>query len=342
MTVSLCVIAYNEEKLLPSLLADLKAQTYPHDKTEIVLVDGMSTDGTLAVMQAFAAEDNDYMAVKVVDNPRRIQAAGWNRAIRASSAQVIVRIDAHAHIPPEFVEKNMKNIEAGEYVSGGMRPCLDERKTPWSKTLLSAENSLFGSSIGKGRRAVKKQYVDTLFHAAYRREVFDKAGLFDERLLRTEDNEMHYRVRRAGYKFLYDPDIVSYQYCRNGLRKMIRQKYGNGYWVGLTAGVCPACISLFHFVPLCFVLAIICTTVLAGWNLWQFAAVLWGLYALFAVANTVLSAINDGPTRYTALMPFIFLILHISYGAGTLFALFALPFWRIFKYKKKAEKDEGK
>ena len=105
--------------------------------------------------------------------------------------------------------------------------------------LLQVENSLFGSSINSSRRSEEKAYVKTMFHAAYRREVLDKVGLFNEQLLRTEDNEFHYRIREAGYKLCYDPSFGSYQYARSDFKRMVKQKYGNGYWIGLTLKVCP-------------------------------------------------------------------------------------------------------
>ena len=242
MTVSLCVVAYNEEDFLPNLLADLEKQTYPHHLTEILLIDGHSTDRTKQVMQEFADRKTDFSRVAVLDNPQRIQAAGWNVAIENATSDVIIRIDAHTHIPPAFTEKTMALQEKGEYVTGGIRPCLIDNPTPFKKTLLEVENSMFGSSISKGRRGNRSGYVKSMFHAAYRREVFEKAGGFNPHLLRTEDNEMHYRIREAGYKLYCDSDIVSYQYARSNFKKMVKQKYGNGYWIGLTLGVCPGCI----------------------------------------------------------------------------------------------------
>ena len=103
-----------------------------------------------------------------------------------------------------------------------------------------------------------------MFHAAYRREVFEKVGLFNENLGRTEDNEMHYRIRKAGYRLCYDPQIHSWQYVRSSVPGMMKQKYGNGEWVARTLGVCPGCLSIYHFVPFAFVLAIIVTTILAA------------------------------------------------------------------------------
>ena len=321
LKLSVCIIAYNEENFLPRLLEDIKKQEYPHEFTEVVLIDGMSEDKTKAIMEAFKAEDNGFYNVQVLDNPARIQAAGWNVAIKNFTGDVLSRIDAHTHIPSDFSRKVMADIEQGENVVGGKRPCLVESDSKWSKMLLSTENALFGSSINSSRRSESKTYIKTMFHASYRREVFDKVGLFNEKLIRTEDNEMHYRIRQAGFKLLYDPEIVSYQYARSSLKRMIKQKFGNGYWIGLTVKVCPGCLSLYHFIPFVFVLAIIATSVIAASGFPWLSLLMWALYWLFAFVSMVIAMINDGFSFAMLLMPFIFLILHISYGIGTIAGL---------------------
>lgn len=315
--LSIGIIAYNEEAFLPNLLDDMKAQKYPHELMEIILIDSGSSDRTKYLMDEFKKNNTDFYSVQVLDNPKKVQAAGWNVAIKNFTGDVLARIDAHTKVTPEYSERVMENIKDGEMVVGGIRPCIIEKDNSWANVLLQTENSLFGSSINSSRRGQEKSYVKTMFHAAYRREVFEKVGLFNEELLRTEDNEFHYRIRKAGYRLCYDPTIVSYQYARSDFKRMIKQKYGNGYWIGKTLKVCPGCISIYHLVPFAFVMAIILTSILALWNIWQLGALMWGLYAVFAIENTVISGIKNKFYVQSILMPIMFLILHISYGVGT-------------------------
>lgn len=316
-TLSICVVARNEEAFLLGLLRDIEAQTWPRSQTEIVLVDSASTDRTKEIMLAFSEQANGYYNVLVLDNPKKILAPGWNAAITHATGDVIVRIDAHAKIPPEFAALVMRDIASGENIVGGVRPCITEKDTPWAETLLSVENALFGSGIAPSRRSQKKMYVKTVFHGAYRKEVFEKVGLFNETLFRTEDNEMHYRIRQAGYRFCYDPEIVSYQYFRGSLRRMLKQKYGNGYWIGRTLHVCPGCVSAYHLIPAAFVASILVTSLLAFVGIWQLSALMWGLYAAFALLSTAVSIAKEGWLPQKTLMPFIFLALHLAYGVGT-------------------------
>lgn len=315
-TISLCVVALNEESCLPGLLEDFLAQTYPRELTEVVLVDSGSQDGTRAIMEAFAQEYGEaFLSVKVGDNPKVSQAAGWNRAIALSTGDVIARIDAHTHIPVDFAQKNMLLQQQGEYITGGICPGICQDGTPWQKTLLQAENSMFGSSVNISRRGTRKQYVKTVSLPAYRREVLDKVGPFNEELLRTEDNELSYRICQAGYRICYDPEISSSRFVRSSLRKMLRQKYGNGYWIGYTLFVCPGCVSAFYLVPLAFVLGIVLTTALALMGHPLLAYLMWAAYGVVAVGFAAVGIRKFSP--WDLLLPVLFLLMHVSYGIGT-------------------------
>lgn len=329
MKISLCVVAYNEETYLPGLLRDIREQTYPHNKIEVILVDSMSEDGTRACMERFREQYvREFFRVAVISNPGRIQSCGWNEALTHFTTDVIVRVDAHSHIPADFIEKQVKNLESGEMVSGGVRPALAEGDGAWGHTLLLAEESLFGSSVSSFRRKGERAYVKSFFHGAYRREVFERSGGFREDLGRTEDNELHYRIRKNGFRLCMSPEVISYQYIRPSLRKMCGQKYGNGYWIGLTAGVCPGCLSLYHFVPGAFLFGIILTGILAACSICLPALLMWGLYALLAVSMAVLAVRGERKHVSQLLLPVLFFLLHISYGAGTVCGLLKMPFWR--------------
>lgn len=323
MLVSIGVIALNEEKSLPALFEDIKAQTYPHQNIEIVLVDGLSSDSTKALMTQFQS-NHDFYDVKVIDNPRRIQSAGWNTVIQNFSGDALVRIDAHASIPNDFIAKNVENIQSGEQISGGKRPNIIDDSTEYKKMLLEAESSMFGSGIAPFRNTSGKKYVNSMFHAMYTREVIEKVGLFNEQLLRTEDNEYHYRIRQLGYKLCYDDNIVSYQHTRNSLSKMMKQKYQNGKWIGLTTAVCPQCLNLYHYVPFAFLVALVCSLILFPFTPLLFIAV-FGSYAFVNLLMACASIFRNKFNVYNLLLPFVFLLLHLSYGIGTFVGFISIP-----------------
>lgn len=353
MFITVCVIAYNEEKNIKSILRDILNQDYNHNNIEVLLVDSASTDSTKKIMQEFADKNKansgvlHFADVKVLDNPKKILPCGWNVVLKEYKGEAILKVDAHAHIPPDFVTKNVNTLKSGEDICGGQRPVVCEDATKWQDTLLLAESSMFGSSIAPYRNNPGKSYVKSMFHAAYRRKVFEKTGLFNENLARTEDNEMHYRMRKAGFKLCFNPDIISYQYIRSSLSKMLKQKYGNGYWVALTMGVCPECLSLYHFVPFAFLAAIILSTVLclvfgsiaaitlipgiviAKNVIYCLTAIMWGMYWLLAIVMSVAAVVTAGKKRNITCiaLPVLFFLLHICYGAGTLVGMIRMPSW---------------
>ena len=333
MLITMCVIAYNEEQNINGILECIKNQDYDHNNMEVVLVDGASTDNTRALMCEFALDNKDeFRRVVVLDNPKKTLPSGWNVALREYKGDAIIKVDAHAVIPEDFVSKNVRVLETGEYICGGQRPNIIDKPTPFKETLLLAESSMFGSSIASYRNNPGKTYVKSLFHAAYRREVFDKIGFYNEELGRTEDNEIHYRMRKAGFKLCYCPEIVSYQHTRNTLKGMLKQKYGNGYWVALTLKACPECLAIYHFVPFAFVGGIVVTSALAVCHHSLLAKLMWGAYSCLAILMSFMAVKGQKKYWQQLLLPILFFLLHVSYGIGSVVGFLKLPFW---KYEKR-------
>lgn len=323
-SVALGVVALNEEAYLPSLLDDIIAQDYDHDSMEVILVDGGSSDSTKQIMQEFAARENGFSRVCVLDNPKKTQPTGWNIVLNEMESDAVIRVDAHASIASDFVSQNVRVLSTGESVCGGHRSTEVPKalETPWRATLHAAEEAAFGSSAASYRRANESRYVDSVFHGAYRREVIEHVGPFNEELLRTEDNDYHYRVRQAGYKIRFDPAISSVQFMRPSLSKMLAQKYGNGYWIGRTLFVQAGCISPFHLIPLIFVLGIIALA-LAGLIVSWIPFMLCGMiyFVLCAILSIRATAQSDKANCTMLALPLIFFSIHMSYGLGSLLGI---------------------
>lgn len=337
MIVSFAVVAYNEEKSLPRLLEDLVQQDYPHEKIEVLLIDSMSSDGTARIMENFAAEDHGFLGVKLLQNPGKILPCGCNVMLENYTGDAVVRLDGHATIPADFISKNVAVLESGEDICGGRVESILEKDTPLQRTLLLAENSAFCGGVASFRRLEKRAYVSTLAFAAYRRQVYDRTGLYNEHLSRTEDNEMHYRIQQQGFRFCLDPGIRSARYTRSSFGKLLRQKYLNGYWIGKTMGVCPRCFSVYHFVPFLFVLGILFTTVLAALGHPLLGGLMWAAYWLLAFAAAGVEIVRHPFSATNLLLPAVFFLLHVSYGAGTLVGLAEMPFW----LRKIKDEDKG-
>lgn len=334
MNVSVAVVAYNEEKTLPLLLDDLCAQDYPHEKTEILLIDSMSTDRTRDIMESFQRKDSGFSRIQVLENPEKLIPCGHNVALKYYSGDALVRVDAHVSLPADFISKSVEGLMGGEDVYGGIVESVADSDAPFAQTLLLAENSAFCGGAAGFRRLTEKAYVKTLAFALYRREVFEKVGSYHPLLPRSEDNDMNYRVRQAGYRLCCDPNIHSIRFSRSTFGKLLKQKYFNGYWIGKTMGINPKCFSVYHFVPFVFVLGILFTAILAVLGHPLLAVLMWGAYALADLAVSAKEMTERPFSATNLLLPVLFLLLHLSYGFGTLIGLIAMPFW-VRKIKKR-------
>ena len=319
MRISFIVVAYNAAGRLGALLEDLLVQTIPHEQIEALLVDSASTDATRAIMLDFAKATP--FEVKVLDNPRRWLASGINVALAAATGDAIIRLDAHARIPKDFLENNLRALARGEDIVGG---CVlgGAPSGAWESVLRTVDTSRFCGGAAPFRNGGEARYVDTLAYALYRREVYDKVGLYDERLRRTEDNDMHYRMRKAGYRFYFSPDIVSYHAARATMRGQLRQKWGNGYWIGRTMRIQPRCFAPRHLIPALFVLALLFGLLLLPFSVWPLLLLL-SAYLACDLVFAVRGALSQESGRLLALLtlPFLFPAVHVVYGVGTLAGL---------------------
>ena len=319
MKISFIVVAYNAAGSLGALLEDLLAQTIPHEQIEALLVDSASTDATRAIMLDFAKATP--FEVKVLDNPKRWLASGINVALAAATGDAIIRLDAHARIPKDFLENNLRALARGEDIVGG---CVlgGAPGGAWESVLRTVDTSRFCGGAAPFRNGGEARYVDTLAYALYRREVYDKVGLYDERLRRTEDNDMHYRMRKAGYRFYFSPDIVSYHAARATMRGQLRQKWGNGYWIGRTMRIQPRCFAPRHLIPALFVLALLAGLLLLPISAWPLLLLL-SAYLACDLVFAVRGALSQETGRLLALLtlPFLFPAVHVVYGVGTLAGL---------------------
>ncbi len=320
------IVARNEGRYLPDAFADFLAQDYPRGRIEFLFVDGVSRDDSLKQAEAFKAAHKDVDFV-ILTNPKLTLASGWNVALARAKGRIILRIDAHARMPADFIRRNIEAVSEGHEIVGG--PAITKRYPDGllPEFIAIAEASRFGGSAAAFRNQGRAGYIDTLAFAAYKREVFVNAGGYNEMLDRTEDNEIHYRMARAGYRFWFDPKIRSEYFPRRTLGGLLNQKFGNGYSVAIASAISPGCFRLRHFVPFIFFAALCGAAVLAlaaPGPFYLLLAVYFGT-ALFFTAK----AVEREPARIILLsvfMPLLFLAVHCSYGSGTLCGILTLPF----------------
>ncbi len=348
--VTFIIVARNSGSVIAPLIGDLIAQDFPRSDLEVIVVDGCSTDGTADIAERLLTGSG--IAFRILSNPARILPSGWNIALASAQRDIILRVDSHARIQPDFVRRNYEAHARGEFITGG--PVISMAQEGASKFALALESSRFGGGAADFRNVLpQSDYVDTLGFAAYRREIFLAIGGYDERLVRNQDNEIHARMRHAGYRFRYEPTIRSTRWVRPRFRALLRQKFLTGYWIPLTAVVRPSAFSARHWAPLMFVLFLAAAAACfgigqIGWPLFT----MLGCYLVPAVLFSAKAANStSGPGLVgSVFLPFGFFALHISYGIGTLAGTLAAPSfaWRTRRYSnpypagKNQESSQGR
>lgn len=319
--VSVLLVTRNEKDCIKKSLMSLINQTYPKDKYEILIIDGCSTDGSLDIIKELQnAYNKGGFTLRVVHNPKKILATGWNIGIRSSKGEYVVRLDAHATADPDFIEKSVMTMQRVAAICVGGK--LSSKSLNGEDNVISyVLSSPFGVGNSSFRVSKEEGYADTAVYGLYKKEIFEKVGYFDEKMVRNQDIEMHSRIKKEGGKFYFNPAIKSTYYTRNTVKKMLKQAFGNGQWnMVLLRRRCGA-LSFRHLVPFAFVLSLI------G------AIILGFLYPIFWIAAAIVILIHLVLGIYFAsektkkvhqifAMPFLFISLHIAYGAGYIRGLF--------------------
>lgn len=310
--VSVIVPCRNEARFLGACLDSVLRSDYPASRMEVLVADGFSQDGSQAVIDRFAAQDS---RVQRIENPQRITPAALNRALRRARGEIVMRLDAHAAIAPDYIRRAVGYLEDwnADNVGGSMRT-LPQTSGFFAEPVRVALTHRFG--VGNSRFRVgagRPVWVDTVFAGCWRREVFERIGGFNEQLERSQDMEFSQRLRRAGGRILLAPEIESRYYVRATLGAFWRHNWSNGVWAVLpfayAAGV-P--VRWRHLVPLAFVTALIAA------SLCGVPRLIVTPYVLANLACSLHAAWAEGDLRLAFGLPVAFASLHLGYGAGSL------------------------
>jgi glycosyltransferase involved in cell wall biosynthesis len=312
-TISVIIPCRNEERYIAKCIDALVAQDYSGGKMEVLFVDGMSTDRTGEIIERYS---RDHPFIRLLSNPQKIVPVAMNIGIRQSGGDIIIRMDAHTVYPPDYISRCVEYLEktGAENVGG---PIISIAETFWGRAIAAGMSSTFGVGNSRFRVGGYEGYVDTVPFGAYRRELFDDIGLFDEELVRNQDDELNYRVIKKGGRIYMASAIRSYYYPRDSLRKLWRQYYEYGYWKVRVIQKHGMPASWRHVVPAAFVLSSSATGLLALADMkyrWLFFAIA-GSYFLLSLLFAAKIAVEKG-VKYLPVLPLVFATLHISYGVG--------------------------
>lgn len=338
--VSVVIPCRNEQDFIAACLDSISLQDYPKESLDVMVVDGMSEDKTREIAEE---KSSQYSFIRVLSNKDKFTPHGLNAGIKAARGEIIVRMDAHARYEKDYISKCVEHLVKSKADDvGGVIKTLPKENTLMARAIACCLSSFFGAGGSYFRTGSEKpRWVDTVFGGCYRKEVFEKVGLFDERLIRSQDIEFNRRLVRAGGKILLVPDIISYYYPHSTFKKFFRHNFSDGIWTILPLKFGVKIFSRRHLLPLFLVsglASLVLLSLISRFFLFLlFLSILF--YFLVSIFFSLKIALKERNIKLFLYLPLAFANRHFGYGAGSLFALFQLrsllkPLFRQFVKKQ--------
>ena len=313
--VSIVIPCRNEKDHIEAALRSIMAQKRPPGGFEVIVADGMSDDGTRDVLVRLSKEDS---RLRIVDNAGQIVSTGLNAAIREAKGSIIIRMDAHTNYASDYVRRCAEVLkETGADNVGG--PWIARGRGKVGKAIAAAFQSAFACGGARGHDPNYSGPVDTVYLGCWPREIFDRIGMFDEELVRNQDDEFNLRLARKGGKIWQSTKIKSWYYPRGSLQALLKQQMQYGYWKVRVIQKHKLPASARHLVPAGFVFSLILLPLASLWSplaRWS-GSVLMGVYLTCNIAASVVAAQREG-WKLFPLLPVVFACYHFAYGCGFL------------------------
>jgi glycosyltransferase involved in cell wall biosynthesis len=316
--VSIIIPCRNEELFISGCIKSLLLNDYPQDRVEILVIYGSSKDRTLEIINSIS---EIHSSVKVLQNKKKIFPAAVNIGIEQATGDFVFIAGAHAGYETSYISKCIENIiEYNADNVGGVLLTEPVSNSFTARMITAVLSSPFGVGNSRFRTGSDKPMeTDTVFGGCYRKNVFEKFGMFNEDLISTSDYEFNKRIKRAGARIFLIPGIKVTYYTRSTLLKFFKNNIRNGIWaiypIALTDHF-P--VSLRHLIPLVFITSLSGTIWLSLYNRY-FTFLLLFISSIYLIAAVIFSIRSAGKKyHYVLLMPFFFLGLHLTYGIGSL------------------------
>lgn len=323
--VSIVIPTLNEEKYIDKCLNSLIANDY--ENKEIIIVDGLSDDNTKEIVNQIKNENNN-INIRIIDNELKITPVALNLGIREATGDYIMIAGAHTTYSKNYISACIKRLEDNKCdIAGGTVITKPGKETTIAKSIANVLSHPFGVGGAKYRTGnEKEEYVDTVAYGIYKREVFEKVGLFKPELKRNQDIEMNLRLKKAGMRIMLVPEAKSYYYARDNYKDLIKNNFQNGLWVILSTHYSKKAYSLRHIIPLLFVLFLILGTIASIFSpiiRIPFLIIL-SLYLILSIYFSINVAMKNKNLKLFFSTLLSFWILHISYGLGSIYGLFLI------------------
>lgn len=319
---SVMVPCRNEEKHIATCLESILSNDYPKDRLEILVVDGMSEDRTREIVLEYAKR---HEQVRLVDNPQRHIPAAMNVGIRNARGDTILKMDAHSTYQSTHIRLCVAyQEEYGAENVGGVWKMVPGADTAVAKAIVLGMAHRFGSGNAKIKvGASQPTWSDSAAFGCFKKELFSRIGLFDERLKGGSDMDMNSRIRAAGGRILLVPQIVVNYGADPTLKKFWKHNFADGVWTSYAMKFGSKASSWRHWIPAAFMLSLLVAFALSA--VWPF--LLWvglgiaGIYAATSLAVSAQIAMREKNAKLVFLLPVVFATRHVAHGLGALFGL---------------------
>lgn len=323
--VSVIIPCRNEEKFIAKCLDSVIANDYPKNRLEILVVDGISEDGTRKIIQEYMQQ---HSFIRLMDNPRKITPVAFNIGIKNSEGAIISIHSAHAIYNEDYISKCIQYMnEYDADAVGGTMITIPREDTVVGRAIVHVLSCRFGTGNSVFRiGSTEPKWVDTVFGGCYKKEILEKIGLFNENLARSQDMDLNSRLKKSASRILFVPEIVSYYYARSDLRSFWKSHFLSGFWVTYHLKFTKTIFSLRHLTPLIFVLTLVGLLILAVSSrsfLFLFTLVL-GTYVSANVYFSSRIAIRENNLKSLFVTALVFAARHFSYGLGSIWGIMRL------------------
>ena len=318
--VAIIIPTLNEERFISRCLNSIIKQTYEFEKMDVMIIDGGSNDKTKDIVAEY---QKSHQNIRFIENKKKIQSVAFNIGFKKSTAPYIIRLDAHAEYDSKYISLCIENLKQDEKRGnvGGRCNILPFNQSLWAQTNAILNHSRFGIGGAAFRVSNEAHNTDSVPFGAFPRKIIEKIGGMREDLPRGEDNEYNSRIRKAGYKIFFEPNIISSYFARPTLGASCKQMYANGNSIGYLYYIDREAIGIRHLVPLLFVVSGLFSIIISV--LWSpFCYVFCGGLALYLIADAIASIMGAKDNVKCTLPLFIlFFCVHVSYGMGTIAGL---------------------
>lgn len=318
--VAIVIPTLNEEHFISRCLNSIIKQTYEFEKMDVMIIDGGSNDKTKDIVAEY---QKSHQNIRFIENKKKIQSVAFNIGFKKSTAPYIIRLDAHAEYDSKYISLCIENLKQDEKRGnvGGRCNILPFNQSLWAQTNAILNHSRFGIGGAAFRVSNEAHNTDSVPFGSFPRKIIEKIGGMREDLPRGEDNEYNSRIRKAGYKIFFDPNIISSYFARPTLGASCKQMYANGNSIGYLYYIDREAIGIRHLVPLLFVVSGLFSIIISV--LWSpFCYVFCGGLAIYIIADAIASIMGAKDNVKCTLPLFIlFFCVHVSYGMGTIAGL---------------------